>query len=149
MDTNKWLPVNGMEKVTFNVPLTDGGFVRESIVALSVHEIEKAGALGDVVVATVKKDGGLQIISKELVIKRERAEQNLRYGTIRWRPMEEEEADLIYLWVQYDGEGPWCPHMTFEKSDDDNSTSIASDCAAEMQELRDEGHKVKRGGPFK
>ena len=82
MTTDKWLPVANLRRLTYNVPLEGGGFVTEKLVALSLTY--RNGKLGKVAVAPAKNDGTVNIISASLITKIEHAEQNLKYGTIRW-----------------------------------------------------------------
>jgi hypothetical protein len=55
---------------------------------------------------------------------------------------------MIYIWVKYDGEDQWEPHATFDDVDENDGTSIATDVQAEIADLRDQGHKAKRGPAF-
>ena len=82
--TNRWLSVSGLERVTYNAPLIDGGHVVDKLIASKVTE-RKSKVLGDMISCTLQKDGSTHLISAELVTKREVAEQNLKYGNIRWR----------------------------------------------------------------
>lgn len=54
----------------------------------------------------------------------------------------------VFVWVKWDGEGDWEPHMSFDPTDSDDSTTIASDATAEIMSLKEEGHKAKRGPAF-
>tara|TARA_Y100000034_G_C6587642_1_gene255164 strand:+ start:142 stop:399 length:258 start_codon:yes stop_codon:yes gene_type:complete len=82
MTTNKWLPVANLRRLTYNAPLEGGGFVSDKLVALSLTY--RTGKLGKVAIAPAKKDGTVHVISAVLITKVESAEQNLKYGTIRW-----------------------------------------------------------------
>jgi|ETNvirnome_2_300_1030623.scaffolds.fasta_scaffold07436_4 hypothetical protein len=83
-DTDRWVPMAGVERVTYDAPTTDGGSVRETLVASSVT-LRDGRLLGDILIATAQSDGAVHIISQELIVKRETAQQNLKYGGVRWR----------------------------------------------------------------
>lgn len=48
---------------------------------------------------------------------------------------------MLYIWVQYDKQGNYEPHMTFKKSDKE-------DADFEIQDLKDHGHRAKYGENF-
>jgi hypothetical protein len=83
-DTDRWVPMAGVERVTYDAPTIDGGSVRETLVASSVT-LKAGRLLGDILIATAQRDGTVHIISQELIVKRETAQQNLKYGGVRWR----------------------------------------------------------------
>ena len=82
-DTDKWVPVHGETKLVYNVPLEGGGYVEESLIASKIVDRPES-KLGPVVIATNQKDGSIHIIGSELILKRLKSDQNLKYGTIRW-----------------------------------------------------------------
>lgn len=48
---------------------------------------------------------------------------------------------MLYVWVQYDKQGDFEPHMTFKKSEREEANF-------EIQDLKDHGHRAKLGGAF-
>ena len=82
--TDRWIPLAGLTKLVYNVPLESGGYVKETLIASKVKDIE-ARVMGAVTVATSQKDGSINIIGSDLIIKRLTGEQNLKYGKTRWK----------------------------------------------------------------
>ena len=81
---DRWLPLTGLTKLVYNVPLEGGGYVKESLIASSVKDIE-GRVLGPVVVVTNQANGDTHVISQSLILKRLTGEQNLKYGKTRWK----------------------------------------------------------------
>tara|TARA_R110000823_G_scaffold301626_1_gene422672 strand:- start:210 stop:380 length:171 start_codon:yes stop_codon:yes gene_type:complete len=53
---------------------------------------------------------------------------------------------MTYIWVKFEGELNWEPHLEFdEKNDENRGTTIMTDAAAEIDDLKSQGHKAKRG----
>jgi hypothetical protein len=52
-------------------------------------------------------------------------------------------AEQYYIWVQYDKEGDFEPHMSFDKTKEGRA-----EAKYELQDLRDQGHKAKQGDAF-
>jgi hypothetical protein len=48
---------------------------------------------------------------------------------------------MFYIWVQYDKQGEYAPHMTFKKCDKD-------DALFEIDDLKRQGHRAKFGEKF-
>ena len=82
-DTDRWVPIHGETKLVYNVPLEGGGYVKETLIASKIVDRSDT-KLGSLVIATNQKDGSIHIIGSDLIIKRLKSEQNLKYGTIRW-----------------------------------------------------------------
>ena len=59
-----------------------------------------------------------------------------------------EEHTMIYIWVKYDGETDWEPHMTFGDNDANDGTTMMTDAQAEISDLKADGHKAKKGPAF-
>tara|TARA_Y100000310_G_scaffold99523_1_gene97411 strand:+ start:244 stop:510 length:267 start_codon:yes stop_codon:yes gene_type:complete len=82
--TDRWVPMAGLTKLVYNVPLDGGEYVKEKLIASKVTDID-AKVMGAVTIATSQKDGSINVISSSLILKRLSGEQNLKYGITRWR----------------------------------------------------------------
>lgn len=56
---------------------------------------------------------------------------------------EEAEVEQYYIWVKWDGEGEFEPHMSFDKTKEGRA-----EAKFELEDLRHQGHKAKQGEAF-